>query len=175
MSVAGFPPQKRASPCPTRPDRRPAGLHPQAHVRATAMSAWSESRQNPAGFRSVKSLNGPAEWFGHMRHLRQTNKRSSSTQLRSGGGRPTIQWPATALRVCKRDNSIRPGERVLSPPTPELSAIRKLSPNPRIGPPQPKVSFLSATSTNSATIRIVKFLNACLCVGPAQSRHDEMF
>src|ERR1700693_2241788 len=30
MSVAGFPPQRTASPCPTGPDRRPAGLHPQA-------------------------------------------------------------------------------------------------------------------------------------------------
>src|SRR6202035_4693546 len=34
MSVAGCPPQRSASPCPTGPDRRPAGLHPQAHVRA---------------------------------------------------------------------------------------------------------------------------------------------
>jgi hypothetical protein len=34
MSVAGFPPQRSASPCLTGPDRRPAGLHPQAHVRA---------------------------------------------------------------------------------------------------------------------------------------------
>src|SRR5260370_5698955 len=45
----------------------------------------------------------------------------------------------------------------------------------QIRPPQPRFSFLSATSTNPATIRIVKFLNACRCVGPAQSRHDEMF
>src|SRR5256885_2669042 len=41
MSVPGFPPQRSASPCPTGPDRRPAGLHPQAHVRAASMSAWS--------------------------------------------------------------------------------------------------------------------------------------
>src|SRR5215472_14277983 len=42
-------------------------------------------RQNPARFRSVKSLNGPAELFGHKRrHLRQISKRIGSEQLRSG-------------------------------------------------------------------------------------------
>ena len=60
-----------------------------------------ERRQNPARFRSVKSLNGPAQLFGHRpRHLRQTSKRSGSTQLRPGFPGlppPTIQWPATAL------------------------------------------------------------------------------
>ena len=44
-----------------------------------------ERRQNPARFRPVESLNGPADLFGHWRrHLRQTNKRSGSAQLRSG-------------------------------------------------------------------------------------------
>ena len=47
-----------------------------------------ERRQNPARFCPVKSLNGPAELFRHRRrlrhrHLRQTSKRSGSTQLRS--------------------------------------------------------------------------------------------
>ena len=36
-----------------------------------------QRRQNPARFRPVKSLNGPAELFGHRRrHLRQASKRS---------------------------------------------------------------------------------------------------
>jgi hypothetical protein len=44
-----------------------------------------ERRQNPARFRSVKSLDGPAELFGHRpRHLRHTSNRSGSIQLRSG-------------------------------------------------------------------------------------------
>ena len=44
-----------------------------------------QRRQHSARFRSVKSLNGPAELFGHgRRHLRQTSKRSGSTQLRRG-------------------------------------------------------------------------------------------
>ena len=44
-----------------------------------------ECRQNAARFRSVKSFNGPAEWFGQRRrHLRQTSKRSGSTQMRLG-------------------------------------------------------------------------------------------
>src|SRR5262245_62152017 len=45
-----------------------------------------ERRKNPARFQSVKRLNGPAELFGHRRrHLRQTSKRSGSTQLPRGG------------------------------------------------------------------------------------------
>src|SRR6516225_12382448 len=57
-----------------------------------------ERRQNPARFRSVKSLNGPAELFGYrLRHLRQTSKPDGSTQLRLGSPYPQIQWPATAL------------------------------------------------------------------------------
>ena len=53
-----------------------------------------ERRQNPARFRSVKSLNGPAELFGHRRrHLRQTSKRSGSTQLRSGFPYPQFSGP----------------------------------------------------------------------------------
>src|SRR5258705_9588853 len=56
-----------------------------------------ERRQYPARFRSVKSFNGLAELFGYRpRHLRQPNKRSGPTQLRSGFPYP-IQWPATAL------------------------------------------------------------------------------
>ena len=43
-----------------------------------------ERRQNSARFRSVKSLNGPAELFGHKRrHLRQISKRTGLEQLRS--------------------------------------------------------------------------------------------
>src|SRR5439155_23392596 len=38
----------------------------------------------------------------------------------------------------------------------------------RIGPPQPRNSFISAISLYPATIRIDKFLNACCCLGPAQ-------
>ena len=73
-----------------------------------------ERRQNPARLRSVKSLNGPAELFGHRRrHLRQTSKRSGSTQLRSGFHLPIIRWPATALiEGLQRDNSIGPRKRV---------------------------------------------------------------
>src|SRR5215469_7317001 len=44
-----------------------------------------ERRQNPARFQSVKSLNGPAELFGHKRrHLLQISKRTGSEQLRAG-------------------------------------------------------------------------------------------
>jgi hypothetical protein len=70
-----------------------------------------ERRQNLA--RSVKSLNGPAELFGHRRrHLRQPSKRSGSTQLRSGFPYSTIQWPATALiEGLQMDNSIGPRKR----------------------------------------------------------------
>jgi hypothetical protein len=72
-----------------------------------------ERRQNPARFRSIKSLNGAAELFGHRRrHLRQTSKRSGSTQLRSAFSLPTIPWPATALiEGLQRDNSIGPRSR----------------------------------------------------------------
>ena len=53
-----------------------------------------ERRQNPARFRSVKSLNGLADLFGHRRrHLRQTSKRSGSTQLRSGFPYPQFSGP----------------------------------------------------------------------------------
>jgi hypothetical protein len=63
-----------------------------------------ERRQNPAGFRSVKNLNGPAELFGHRRrHLRQTSKRSGSTQLHSGltrkGDKITL-WAAKPAHSC---------------------------------------------------------------------------
>lgn len=58
----------------------------------------AEHRQNPAGFRSVKSLNGPAELFGHSRpHLRQTSKTERLDTTALGLPLPTIQWPATAL------------------------------------------------------------------------------
>src|SRR5713226_7974579 len=53
-----------------------------------------ERRQNPARVRSVKSLNGPAELFGHRRrHPRQTSKRSGSTQLRSSFPYPQFSGP----------------------------------------------------------------------------------
>jgi hypothetical protein len=62
-----------------------------------------ERRQNAARFRSVKSLNGPAELFGHKRrHLRQTSKRSGSTQLRSG-------FPYAMLRLLDMKIDYRDG------------------------------------------------------------------
>jgi hypothetical protein len=48
---AAFPPQRSVSPCPTGPDRRQAGLHSQARVRAASMSAWSYPSSRPAGVR----------------------------------------------------------------------------------------------------------------------------
>src|SRR5262245_40534681 len=72
------------------------GLVGEIHISEEA----HERRQNPARFRSVKSLNGPAELFGYRRHLRQTTKRSGSRQLRSDFPTPTIQWLATALIDC---------------------------------------------------------------------------
>ena len=60
-----------------------------------------ERRQNPARFRSVKSLDdsvdlGAAEFSLHRRHLRQTSKRTGSTQLRASF-LTMIEWPTTAL------------------------------------------------------------------------------
>jgi len=63
-----------------------------------------QRRQNSARFRSVKSLNGPAQVFGHgRRHLRQTSKWSGSTQPRSGFSYPHFR--ATAAAFFDRDQA----------------------------------------------------------------------
>ncbi len=53
-----------------------------------------ERRQNSARFRSVKSLNGSAGLFGHgRRQLRQTSRRSGSTQPRTCFPYPQFSGP----------------------------------------------------------------------------------
>jgi hypothetical protein len=72
-----------------------------------------EGGQNPARFRSVKSLNGPVELFGHRRrHLRQTSKTEWLDTTALGLPLPTIQWPVTALiEGLQWDNSKGPRKR----------------------------------------------------------------
>jgi hypothetical protein len=64
-----------------------------------------ERRQNSARFRPVKSLNGVADLFGERRrHLRQTNKRTGSTQLRSAFRNKyrNIENPEIVRTICGR-------------------------------------------------------------------------
>src|SRR5580704_18768635 len=84
------------------------GLFGEIHISDEA----HQRRQNPAGFGSVKSLNSPAELFGHRRHLRQTSKTEWLDTTTLGLPLPTIQWPATALiEGLQWDNSIGPRKR----------------------------------------------------------------
>src|SRR5262245_23043213 len=62
--------------------------------------------QKPARFRPVKGLNGPAELFGHRRHLRQTSKRNGSIQLRSGF--PYPQFIGVAVSCASSTSAVSP-------------------------------------------------------------------
>src|SRR5262249_24986832 len=66
-----------------------------------------ERRQNPARFRPVKGLNGPAELFWlRRRHLRQASKRNGSIQLRSGF--PYLQFIGVAISCASSTSAVSP-------------------------------------------------------------------
>src|SRR5262249_5363756 len=79
-----------------------------------------ERRQNPARFRSVKSLDGLAELLWHRRDLRQTSKRIVSRQQRS---LPYSQFSGPPLRlpsICKGKIDPRKRDRGLPDRPPSL-------------------------------------------------------
>jgi hypothetical protein len=70
-----------------------------------------ERRQNPSGFRSVKSLNGPAEFVRAQAPASRPNQQTEQLD-RTALGLPlsTIQWPATAPIEGLKDRG-RSGQR----------------------------------------------------------------